>query len=118
MNLTGLIGSLPTTTVLLTRRGTGTYTKGVFSGGSTTTEQIRAIYWPAGPKEIDRLPDGIRTREAIGIASGKALLPADHATNQQADIITIGGASYEVQALDNYVSQAGICKAIATRVNA
>jgi hypothetical protein len=115
VNLSGLIGSMPTITADLVRRAAGSYTNGVYSGGTAATSSIRIIYWPATPREIERLPEGMRTREVIGIASKEVLRAAEHETGTQADIVAIAGRDYEVQRVSSYSTQADICHALAVR---
>lgn len=115
MNLSSLIGSLPTTNATLSRRGGGSYANGVYSGGTAVASTIAIIYWPATAREIERLPEGVRTRETIGVASKQRLFAAEETTGTQADIITVDGRDYEVQQVSAYTAQARICHALATR---
>jgi hypothetical protein len=115
VNLFGIIGSMPTVQATLKRRGAGGYVKGVYSGGTVTTSTIPVVFWPASAREIERLPEGLRTREVIGIAAKIRLMVAEDTTGTQADVLTVEGRDYEIQKASAYISQAGYCHALAVR---
>lgn len=116
MNLSGVIGSLPSTILAVTRRGAGSYVKGRHTGGATEDLSIKAIVYPAGDRELRRLPEAMRTIETMGVVAGEILRTANESDGTQADRFVHGGRTYEVRAIEAYGDIAGFWHALAQKV--
>jgi hypothetical protein len=117
MHLGGIIGSLPTTTITVTRRSAGSFTNGVYGGGSTTTLTLSAIVAPASPREVQVLPEGLQDAAILSIHTRELLRTAIE-NGVQADRLTYGGKTYEVKRVEDWSAQAGYYKSLATEVEA
>ena len=117
MNLSGLIGSFPNTTVAVTRRAAGSFnSNGIYSGGATEVLPVKAVIHPATELEVARLSEGLRSKEAIGVSTAQLLLAADEESGTQADTLVYESRTYEVQKVLDFFDQAGVCLAIAVRM--
>lgn len=110
-------GSLPHELITIVRRGAGSYVKGIHSGGSTTNISTTAIVYPATPKELKLLPEGMHTEGAIGIISNVLLRTANEASGTQADRITYNSCTYEIQQISDWDANGNFYHGIATKVN-
>lgn len=80
-------------------RPSGSYVAGRWVEGAATILEITASIQPATPKELQRLPEGDRTRDVIAIWTTTELRVGEGA---QADRVSYGGATYEVQAVERW----------------
>jgi hypothetical protein len=71
---------------------------------------------PAGPREIQLLPENERTKEAITVYTLAALCTSDVASSDESDRVTWHGRQYKVIQVEDWVSQTGYARAIATRI--
>lgn len=67
---------------------------------------------PAGPRELERLPEGERDRETLVIYTRAPLRVGDEGTGTAADIVVYGGARYTVSAVEPWP---GYTRALAQR---
>ncbi len=91
-------------------------TTGRFSGSITTENLTDAVVQPSSPKEMEKLPENERTKEAITVYTRNALLTSDVSSQGKADQIIWGGRTYEVRLAGDWTAQAQYARAIATRV--
>jgi hypothetical protein len=114
----GIIGSLPSVIVTLTRSAPGSYSAtGFYSADSTTDSEVLAIIAPASPRELEMLPEGERTKEVISVFTKEQLRTLVEGTGgTPADRITYNGKVWEVKQVNDYGSQAGYYFALATRL--
>lgn len=117
-NLAGTIARLSgTPTATVTRGSAGTYIAGRLTPGALTTTPLAAVnIQPASGRDLLRLPEGVRTRETIAIWTSAELRTADEATGTPADVVGYGGASYQVELVEDWVGLGGFRKAIAAKV--
>ena len=98
--------SLPFATTTVTRtRTTGTRnTSGRWTPGTPTTAPVLASVQPAGGKDLQRLPEGQRKRDAIAVWTESELIVADQygTARQQSDRITYKGVVYECQHVEYF----------------
>ena len=118
MDLSGIVASMPNQAITITRTAGGTWTKGLYSGGAATTLTGNAIVYPAGNRDLLLLPEGLRTRETIVVIWDAELRTANEATGTQADRIAYDSKTWEVQAVQAWLANAGFCQALATKVDA
>lgn len=105
-------GGLP-----VTRRAAGSYVKGLYVPGASSSFVLDpVIVQPAGKKEVARLPEGLRTREAIALHTTVELFTADDPGGRQGDQILYNGKTYEVQAIENWSAIVTYYYCIATKV--
>lgn len=117
-NLAGTVRRLsgaPTATV--TRGAAGTYTAGRLTPGATSTTPLAVVaVQPASGRDLLRLPEGLRTRETIAIWTSDELRTANETTGTPADVVGYGGASYQVELVEDWAGLGGFRKAIAAKV--
>lgn len=80
--------------------GPGTYTNGVLVPAATSTVQVRASVQPLTGRELQRLPEGLRTRELLSVFTVDALLV--EAPGVRPDIITIRGETWQVEKVERF----------------
>jgi hypothetical protein len=96
-------------------RPSGNYVQGRWVEGAAETLEILASVQPATPKELQRLPEGDRTKAVIAIWTTTELRTASSPPGAQADRVTYAGSTYEVQAVEAW-DLGGYWKALASRV--
>lgn len=82
--------------VTVTRYAAGSYTKGVFAPGTTSTLTIQASIQPASPNDTLLLPELRRNDKAFVLFSDTELRLVNGSTNP--DRVTLFGETYEVLA--------------------
>jgi len=101
----------------VTRGAAGTYTAGRLTPGALTTTTLAVVnIQPASGRDLLRLPEGVRTRETVAIWTSDELRTANEATGAPADVVNYGGASYQVELVEDWVGLGGFRKAIAAKV--
>lgn len=115
--LPGAIASLGTGTYSVSRSSVGTLTNGVVvPDPSPTTLSIEAAIQPASGRQLQRLPEGKRNSESIGIWTTTALRTADVAAGVEADVVTYKGAQYQVENVRDWMDSGGFYECVALRV--
>lgn len=118
-SLIPILGAFTTGAVVsIERREPDTYgADGVLVPGALTSIPLTgAVHMPAGPRELQRLPEGRRSRESRTVFSPVVLLSADEVTGRNADHVTIDGRAFEVAAVENWIPLGGVCRAIVQKV--
>ncbi len=100
----------------VTRSTAGTLTLGVRSPGATSVVQVTASVQPLGPREIQLLPEGVRTRFPVKLFATSELRAAGDVTGAAGDKFTFAGRTFEVIAVEDWSTHGGYWKAIAARV--
>lgn len=94
-----------------------TFTNGVRAPGAKTPIATSAAVQPAEPSDIQRLPEGVRSHEAVTVWAPILLNSANDRTGLVADQIQLSdGRTYEVARPAEWFSEAGFCKAVCTRL--
>lgn len=102
---TDLIESLGTGTYTVTRRAAATTDgHGRAVAGSTSTLTITAGVQPASGRDLQRLPEGRRTIETRVVYTITPLLTGGKGAANEADLISIEGATYEVELAQKWSS--------------
>lgn len=110
-----LIASFATGTYAVTRRAKATFVQGIATPGATTPIEIAASVQPASGRDLLRLPEGRRATETRVVYTTTQLLVGSQGGTNEADLITIDGASWEVQLVESWPGAVGYFKAIAQR---
>ncbi len=81
---------------------TGTRVDGRWVPATPTTFQVKALVTPKSLRQMERemliLPEGVRTKATIVLATSVPLFQAGEGQGQVADIVTWRGVDYQVQA--------------------
>ncbi len=106
-------------TVTRYRRGAGSYVAGEWVDGTLTTSSLTASVQPAGGQDLLRLPESLRTRDAVKVFVGPGeLRTADERTGLAADRILHEGEEYEVVGVEEFTAtQMPHVEAMAVRVD-
>lgn len=89
---------------------------GRYAGSITTEILTTAVVNPSTSKEIEKLPENERTKEAITVFTRSALQTSDVNSQGKADQILWKGREYEVQIVGDWTTQAQYSFAIGTRI--
>jgi hypothetical protein len=101
MDLSTPIVDFATGTYTVTRAGgAGTYVDGVFVPASTSSVSVLACVQPLTGRELERLPEGIRSRELLSVYTVAALF--NEAPGVRPDIIAIDGRSWQVEKVERF----------------
>jgi hypothetical protein len=103
-------------TFTVTRYAAGTYTEGGYVAGTTSTFSIKASVQPVKGQELMRLPEGERLRDYLAVYTDTQLRSLQD--DKAPDRISIEGYTYEVVAVDDWMTEGGYVKALVARVNA
>ena len=104
------------TNVTLKRYAAGAYTNGRWAAGTATESTIIASIQPAKSSELERLPEGLRTKGVREVYTEIPLQTANEKTGVPADRIVWDSEEWEVQVLDAHVLGIKHYKAICVRV--
>lgn len=105
-------------TFTVTRRAAATFSAGIATAGATSTLSIYAAIWPASGRDLQRLPELRRSLETrAGVTATQLLVGGQGATNE-ADMITIDGALWEVQQCASWPNVPGFWAFMVQRPNA
>lgn len=114
MDLSGVISNFGAT-ITGTRRTTAGYgSDGRLDAPSTSSLSLVAVVEPAGGRDLQRLPEGMRTREVKAVWTATALKSAD--ATYEPDLLTIEGASWEVQNVENWSTHGNYYRALVVKV--
>lgn len=118
MDLSSVVKSFALPPVTLIRQAPGVYDPhGRWVAGATTEIQRSMIIAPATPRDLQVLPEGLRTEETLAFFDIEELRTATAGTNgTAADRVVYNGATYELHHVDNWSHQAGYWRAIGIKV--
>lgn len=98
MDAFGLIADFAQgTSYVVSRQTRGPFTKGRYIQGSITIFTITASVQPTMGRDLDRLPEGRRTKATKTIFTTTPLQVGGQDSAMQADTISIEGVSWEIQ---------------------
>lgn len=117
MDLSGVIMALATGTYTVTRRAAGSVSGGIYAPGSSSTLSVKALVQPGEPEHLERLPEGTRLDDVKVVFSSSPLYTQNEATGAPADLLSIDGKSYEVEAVRDFVATGAFVQAIARRAD-
>jgi hypothetical protein len=104
------------TGVYQVNRSTGatTYLDGVRVPPSTTASTILALVTPTSGRQLERLPEGLRSNETITIYTKTQLQTV--APTAEPDVVIYNGASYQVESVERWQQSGSFWVALAQRV--
>lgn len=118
MNLSSVVGSFSNAALTVTRYAAGTRANGLWQEGSTSQVVVDpAVVAPLRGKEVEVLPEGLRTKRALQVFSTVALQSTDEAAGIRGDRFAWGGETFEVQLVEDWQTLAEYWRAIATKVD-
>lgn len=117
-DLSDVIELLQSGTYVVTRPGTTTMLNGRRVAPSSTTFDITASAQPASGRSIQRLPEGLRSTEAMDVYTTTELRQARPEAGVEADRIAIDDGVFEVQTVMRWNKLGNFYKVTATRVSA
>lgn len=102
----------------VSRPGTTSILNGRRIGPTFTTFDITASAQPASGRSIERLPEGLRSNEAMDVFTETELRQARPEAGVEGDRIAIDGAVFEVQVVRRWDKLGNFFRATVTRVSA
>lgn len=91
------------TTYTVRRRDPGQYIDGIWTPAGTYEEfDIIASIQPVRGRELEMLPEGRRTREAIRIYTKSGIRPAIEQQDVKGDLVNYKGRQYEVHKVEEW----------------
>lgn len=101
----------------VTRRAAGTRTDGFYTPGTASTVTIPIVsLQPISGRELMRMPEGWRTREPVRVFTKSPLQTAAEPDGRSPDTFSYNGATYEVQAVEDWTVHGGYYESVATKV--
>lgn len=113
-DLSDVVDSMITDTYALTRRSPSSYVDGRLQPSTNTVLSFSASVQPAMGRDLQRLPEGMRTAEIRAIFTTFPLLT--QGAGQDPDIVAIEGDAYEVQTVEAWGNVGGFYKALALKL--
>lgn len=118
MDLSGAVLNFATGTYTVTRpvaRANPVGTDGRYDApSSSTTFTIRAGVFPLTGRELDRLPEGLRHEEVRQVFCVERLQTVE--ADQEPDVIAIDGASWQVEAVQDYSASGNYFRALVRKI--
>lgn len=110
-DLSSTVASFYTGTYVVTRAdGVGTYVDGVFTPAADSTLSVSAGVYPLAGRELERLAEGLRTRELRQVFTAAALRVS--APEQRPDRVSIDGAMWQVEIVEDWVASGNYYRSI------
>lgn len=113
-DMSDVVDSMITDAYAVTRRTPSSYVDGRLQASTDTVFEILASVQPATGRDLQRLPEGMRTAETRVIYTTSELLT--QGASQDPDIIAIEGFAYEVQTVEQWVQVGNYYKALAQKM--
>lgn len=107
MDIAALIERFNPIDIPLTRRASAPTVKGRAVAGGTTPLTIRGLVHPASGRDLQRLPEERRATETKVVYTSTQLLVGGEADNNEADLLTIEGKSWEVENVESWPGMPG-----------
>ena len=86
----------------IARTGPGAYVRGVWTQGAPAAVTIQASVQPVTGRELEALPEGLRTKGVVKVYSDDELVPLG--PNQKPDVLMWRGHAYEISMKADYQS--------------
>lgn len=99
------------------RFAAGSRVEGDWVSGASSPLSFTGSAQPSTPKEVQMIPAGERTKEAITVFSTLRLRASDVAAQTESDVVNWESRQYKVVLVDSWNVQANYCRAIAVRVH-
>jgi len=115
-DLSDVIEMLASGCYQVTRKAVTTRVNGRRVAPAVSTFEIIASVQPASGREVERLPEGLRSRETMTVYTRSELRPAQPESGTEADRISIDGADFEVLSVRRWNKLANFFNATVVRV--
>ena len=116
MDASRLIGRFGAAYMGTRRLKAGYDSHGVAQTSSTATLSIVAVIWPADGDDLQKLPEGRRSHETRNVITATKLLIGDEDADNEADLLTVDGESWEVEHVDYWQGLGAVfCHALIQR---
>jgi hypothetical protein len=113
MDLSAAILGVATGTYTVTRNAGASYdANGWLVAGTTSTLTITACVQPLAGREVQRLPEGKRNREARAVFTPTPLSAGPNLPDQ----IQIDGSTWEVDSVQDWEALGGFCRAVVLKM--
>ncbi len=117
-DMSDVLALLGTGTYMVTRPLAPTLTQGrVVPGAAQTPFATSGSMQPLSGRDLQRLPEGDRATEQLWYYTKATLLTSDVATGRVADLVNVGGVSYEVQTVEDWSASGNYYRARLSKVN-
>lgn len=115
MDLSSVIASFATGTYTVTRNSASAYgSDGRLDAPSTTTLSVEGCVQPLTGRELQRLPEGLRTRELRAFYTATEL--KTQGAGQDPDSIAIDGDTWQVERVERWAELGNYWKAVLIKV--
>jgi hypothetical protein len=101
-------------TYAVTRTAAGTFTQGRHAAGSTSTVSILAVIVPMSGRELERLPEGLRSSEVRAVFTVTPLIALD--ASHEPDQIAVDGAMWQVEIVNDWTASTGCYHCVVRKV--
>ncbi len=85
------------------------------AGGTSTLAMVASVQ-PVTGRDLQRMPEGLRTRELVKLYTTTQLRTADEGAGTVADRFAYRGATWEVQTVEDWADAGNYFKCIAAKV--
>lgn len=117
MDLSSVIGAFSQGPLSATRYGAGARVDGAWVPGAATPVVFDpAVVLPLGPKEVDLMPEGLRTRQLLQLFTVDAPQVLDETAQTPGDRFVWLGETYEVQRSEPWGPAANYYRSVAVRL--
>lgn len=99
----------------VTRRARSTYTAGRLDAPSTSALSIQAVVVPVPARELQYLPQGLQSKDTRYLFTPTQLFTTSAA--QGADLVSVGGESFEVQVIEPWDTLGSFFRAVISRID-
>lgn len=114
-DLSATIEAFKTGTYTVSRSASGSYgASGRYTEGSPSSFSIVASVQPLGGRDLQRLPEGMQTKELLSIYTSTEL--KTESSGHTPDIVTINGEQYQVQEVERWVELGNYYRATVAKV--
>lgn len=116
--MSDVLALLGTGTYSVTRPTTPTLVSGrVVQGVASVPFSTAGSIQPLSGRDLQRLPEGDRATEQFWYFTSTRLQTADAASGQVADVVDVGGESFEVQSVEDWSASGSFYRARISKVN-
>lgn len=115
-DLSDAIELVSTGTYVVTRRGASGYSQGRATAPTTSTLRAKGSFQPMSGRELERLPEGMRSRELRVLYTATRLQGSG--PGHEPDTLADGGETWEVQTVEPWVALGGYYRVVLAKVEA
>lgn len=116
MNLSSVIANLGATNYNIMRLTSNGYTDGRRNAPAESNFTILAMVQPLTGRELDRVPEGLQDKEVRAVWTTADLIVSTAGDTHEPDVITIDGAPYQIQTVENWSDLGAYRRYIAAKV--